>query len=166
MIRKTTALVLAALAIFSLVSFTQVSRADDAAERLRIAADYVEISKQSMQVDKVVDVALNQIADTFRGQLPDFDIEKERRMRELARPIFMEQMDRIFIGLDKPIADIFTLEELKAMVAFMGSDVGKSIMHKMPLYMSKVQPAIMNGMQARMPDIVAMLQESGVIPTK
>ena len=50
------------------------------------------------------------------------------------------------------------------MIAFMGSDIGKSIMQKMPLYMAQVQPVMINGLQARMPDILRMLQEAEIIP--
>lgn len=83
-------------------------------------------------------------------------------------------MDVMFGAMDKQamkedtiklMAKHFTVDELKALTAFYASPEGKSVMKKMPVYMSESMPIIqrevMKGMAAVQAELIRRQQEQG-----
>lgn len=57
------------------------------------------------------------------------------------------------------MADMLTLDEIRALRDFYATDLGRAVMMKMPDIMAKQQPAIMAMVQVTMPVVMPKLQE-------
>lgn len=129
-----------AIAAMSLLfASAAVAEQDDPtyAARLIEAKAYLKVAP----VSKVIDEVMDGVAKNPRSRLTSDDLKRIRASIDTT-------------GLDKIMQDAlvkdFTLDELKMMVQFFGSNTGRSILHKMPGYMGEVMPPVGQRINASM----------------
>jgi len=101
----------------------------DLAKRISIAKDYSKISP--------IKDNINQAIDNLVVQLP-------KENRTLFRSILNRTMDsdRLESASNMALVDLFTTDELEAMIAFYSSPEGKEIQKKLPQYSKRMEPLI------------------------
>ena len=113
----------AALAV--LVAPLAASARDEASERLDLAYRFVAL----MQVEDMAKA----MEESFMGLFPTtaaMDPEDARAVQETMSEMMQEYMPALFKAMAPVYAETFTLEELRALVAFYESDVGRSMVRK------------------------------------
>lgn len=101
------------------------SARDQASERLDLAYRFVAL----MQVEDMAKA----MEASFIGLFPataGMDPEDARAVQDTMSEMMQEYMPALFKAMAPVYADIFTLEELRALVAFYESDVGRSMVRK------------------------------------
>jgi hypothetical protein len=114
--------------IFALPVYAQDAvTPEELSARLDVARQYSEIVSMEDEVKKSI--------DNIVIQVPKDD-------RVLYRSILNRNMniDRLNTTSELALAEIFTKEELEAMVAFYGTPEGKAIRDKMPEYQERLKP--------------------------
>ncbi len=113
---------------------------DDSAERLKLAEQMHEI----WPVRTRIEAAIASVAE----QLPvDKQAQAKAKMRQSI------QFDQVQEESIKAMADTFTAEELKAMIAFYGSETGRSISAKTSDYELALRPVMTKMMDKAMLDL-------------
>ena len=126
--------------------------------RLALARDYVAQSMQDIDIAAVVRTMygpiLDQVAASGRSlrqdQIDQIDALYQSTMQEPLRQIMLQQ--------DQAMADLFTLEEIQALLTFYTSPVGRAVMTKLPQLIEVQQPAIMALVQGTVPAMIPRLQ--------
>lgn len=101
------------------------SARDEASERLDLAYRFVAL----MQVEDMAQA----LGESFEGMFPTtsgMPPEEARAVQETLSEMMQEYMPALFKAMAPVYADIFTLEELRALVAFYESDVGRAMVRK------------------------------------
>ncbi len=102
----------------------------------RVEAERYE---RAVPVDRVLEASIAQVA----ALLP-----AEHRAPFAAQARGEIDRDALRAAILAALADTFTADELAAMTAFFGSDVGRSVSAKMTHYMRKVMPVVVGEVQA------------------
>ena len=116
--------ILAALAL-CLGLFTaapSMAQENDAARRLQLAEQYVELSLGD-NVAKMV----GQVIEEELAASPDMSDRERAWMRANMPPMILEAIDRMASDMAPVYAETFTLEELEALVAFYSTPLGQSV---------------------------------------
>lgn len=127
-----------ALAADAVAPKAAVSPADKA-ERLKYATDFADIKPIREAINRDIEAAT-------MGMMDD---EKEEFMRFIQLRVNYEKIEQESI---ETMADMFTVPELKAMIAYYGSPEGKSAEEKAMVYTSKIGPQIANAIDGAMLD--------------
>lgn len=112
-------------ALVVLAAPLSASARDEASERLDLAYRFVAL----MQIEDMAKA----MEASFEGMFPtssSMDPEDARAVQETLSEMMQEYMPALFKAMAPVYADIFTLEELRAMVAFYESDVGRAMVRK------------------------------------
>lgn len=99
-------------------------------ERLALAREMHDIRPARLQVEQAIENAA--------AKLPPLD--RETFKREMLGGFDFERLEELSI---KAMAEVFTVEELSAMVAYYSSPEARAITGKMPIYEEMMQPEIM-----------------------
>ena len=102
---------------------------DDLSKRLELARQMHEIWPIRPKVENALDIAAQNFPEPER-------LSFKARMRQAVEFDALEQA-----SIDAMV-DIFTVEELQAMVAFYGSKAGRSVSHKTGDYEQELQPIL------------------------
>lgn len=126
----------------------------------------VEKLMELTEVSKMMDVMQGQIGNMFNG------MSKQMNISEKEKPAFDKYMTKVGDLLAKdmnwdvfkePMIEIyskhFTEEEVKGLISFYQSDLGKSMTKKMPLIMSDSMLVSQELMKSFMPKIQALAME-------
>ena len=141
--------------------FTPAALASDE-ERLAIARSYLKMSTESMNLDKLADVSISPILMAVEKNQPELYAEKKDKLQSIAKTVMSKTLTDALNGLDKTLAKIFTLEELKALQSFYSSETGRNVMRKMPQYTAAVQPAMVRALQTAVPELLQKFAAEGV----
>lgn len=101
------------------------SARDQASERLDLAYRFVAL----MQVEDMAKAMEASFVDLFPATT-GMDPEEPRAVQDTMSEMMQEYMPALFKAMAPVYAEIFTLEELRALVAFYESDVGRSMVRK------------------------------------
>lgn len=144
---KYLALAFAALALVAGAGFAAGAYASaQSTEKLALAKQYV----QTVPVEADIRAAVDEMAAKAQ---PD--------QRVLFRSLADNSIDygRLRTAAELNAAEIFSEEEIRAMITFFSSPEGKAVRAKMPQYEAKMQPVIMEVLQT----FVQKLQENNVV---
>ncbi|MDQ8028203.1 MAG: DUF2059 domain-containing protein [Brevundimonas sp.] len=97
----------------------------DTAERLALAHKFFVL----IQGDQMAG-SLRQMMDAIMPANPNMSAEHRVIVREVTGEMIETMMPRMFEAMAPVYADIFTLEELRVLVAFYESDVGQALLRK------------------------------------
>ena len=112
-------------ALVVLAAPLSASARDETSERLDLAYRFVAL----MQVEDMAEA----MEESFVGLFPTtagMDPEDARAVQDTLSEMMQEYIPALFKAMAPVYADIFTLEELRALVAFYESDVGRSMVRK------------------------------------
>ncbi len=137
-----------------------------AAAAEKASRESVEKLMELTEASKMVDAMYGQVGQMFEG------IGAEMGMTEADRPAFDKYMNRV-MGLMKkemswdrlkePTIDIyvrnFTEEEVRGLIDFYGSDIGRSMIQKMPIVMQESMGISQAMLRDALPKIHALAQE-------
>lgn len=113
--------------------------AEEKAERLKLAADFADIKPIREAVDRDIENATMGMGDD----------EKEQFMRFVQLRINYDKIEHDSINL---MAEMFTVAELKAMIAYYGSKEGQSAENKARDYTAKIGPLVSSAIDGAMMD--------------
>ena len=127
--------VLAFVALIGVVLLSHQAFADDAAEKRALAVQVNEARPVKAQLERVMD-----------ARLARFPADKRTAAKEkIMAAIDYEKIDAVTID---GLVSVYTLDELKAMADFYGSDTGKSIEKKAPALQALVKPEVQKVLDA------------------
>jgi hypothetical protein len=132
-------LLVLALLVPSLAFAGETVSANELKERIKFATEFHDVRP----IRKAIDQDIQKYAET----LPESD--RENFMRFIQIRIDYDKIEELSI---KTMAEIYTVPELKAMIAYFGSPEGKSAEAKGPLYTSRVAPEITRAIDAALLD--------------
>jgi len=124
-------LLLASVLVLSYVSpsLAQDSEESSLSERLAVASEYTTIFPVQGDIEKAIEAMVLQVPVTDRVLLQSI----------LQRTV---KSDRLESVSELALAETFSLEELKALIAFYKTDHGQSIKQKMPQFQAQIQPVL------------------------
>ena len=142
---------------------TSTVRADEASRR-EIIAEIFEFQQIDKSMVQMADMAGSQMIEMFKGQFPTMNAETETKIRALVRenisklePGLMERMERFMVKH-------YTDDELREMLAFYRSDVGRKSIELTPQLMKETmiwsQQQASESMSGLVDEITALLDEA------
>ncbi len=148
-----------ALTTLAVLAFSLPALGQDTREtRLARAQEYVAQSIMDLDLEAVVRSMYRPVLDQVAASGQQLSQDQIDRIDALYRATMLEPLRAIMMQQDQVMADLFTLEEIEALLAFYTSPVGRSVMTKMPQLMEIQQPAILNMVQSTMPTLIPQLQ--------
>jgi hypothetical protein len=120
---------------FLLVFFAYPVWADDARERLKLATEFHDIRPLRDNIN----AGIENLAQGFGGQA------RENFITNMKLRINYDDLESQSI---KIMADVFTVEELNAMIAYYGSAVGKAAEAKATTYQTQFTPVVRKALDA------------------
>lgn len=123
------------LTFILLMLFAAPAFADMARERLKLASEFHDIRP----LRDTINVAIENLAAGFSGTA------RENFISNMKLRINYDDLENQSI---KIMAETFTVEELKAMIAYYGSDVGRAAESKAVAYQEKFSPAVKKALDA------------------
>ncbi|HAJ04425.1 MAG TPA: hypothetical protein DCX75_17460 [Brevundimonas sp.] len=116
--------ILAALALCLglLMAAPAMAQDGDAARRLQLAEQYVELS-----LGENIAALVGQLVEEDLAESPDMSDRERQWMRANMPPMILEVIDRMARDMAPVYAETFTLEELEALVAFYSTPLGQSV---------------------------------------
>ncbi|WP_425984379.1 DUF2059 domain-containing protein [Brevundimonas sp. TWP1-2-1b1] len=121
---------------------------DVSAEKLALANKFIALIQGEQ-----MGAALGQMTAMMMPQSDTMSAEQAAEFREVMSEATASMLPRMFEAVAPIYADIFTLEELEALVDFYQSDVGRSMMSKS----YEAAPRIATAIQGVMPELMADL---------
>jgi hypothetical protein len=115
--------------------------------KLQLANRFIAAMQGDQMGEMIAQMSTAMLPESMQGA----STEELARYRETMGEISSRMMPRIFEAMAPIYADIFTVEELRALVEFYESDIGRSMMTKS----YEAAPRMAEAMQAVMPAIMA-----------
>lgn len=149
--------------LFALLAALPVAaKADTREERLTIAKAYVAHTVADMDIDRIIrQMYTPLLAEAAQRRVTVSDAQKAE-LDALYLSRMRQPLIDIMLAQDEIMADLLTLEEVRALADFYATPVGRSVMIKMPEIMERQQPLIMafleQSMPAMMPDVFRILK--------
>ena len=142
---------------------TSTVQADEASRR-EIIAEIFEFQQFGKSMVQMADMAGNQMIEMFKGQFPTMNAETESKIRALVRenisklePGLMERVERFMVKH-------YTDDELREMLAFYQSDVGRKSIELTPQLMEETmtwsQQQTSESMSGLVEEITALLDDA------
>ncbi|MBB5516117.1 hypothetical protein FHS89_002143 [Rubricella aquisinus] len=138
-----------AAAAFLLLTPAAHAQEDTQAARLAMAQEYIDMTLGEMSGESMAEAAAGPVVRQIRLTDPTVTEDQIRRI-ELLVGAEMAAINQEIVATTAPdLAAIMTLDELTALRDFYASDLGRSVMLKMPQYLRAYQPRVMEAMNAR-----------------
>ncbi len=157
------------IAAVAALSFTGLSCAASASAQTTAARPAAEAKQDAlklqlanrfitlMQGDQMGEAMGQMMAAMTPASLADASTAEIAEYRSLMTEISTRMMPRIFEVMAPIYADIFTVEELQALVAFYESDLGRSMMTKSYAAAPRIAEAMQSAMPAIMSDMASVI---------
>ena len=159
---KTNRVLIQTVCALGLFAFSGSMAVASEAEKLELAARYMKISTETMDLDKIAKTSAAPIMQRIKSTQPELYAEKGEKLEKIAVSTMKSLLDDAMNGLDQVLVNTFTKEELQALLDFYSSDVGLSAMRKMPTYMAALQPRMLKALQSSVPALLRKLEQEGV----
>lgn len=145
---------IAAIMFLSSSLIPPAAYADDQAEKLKVAQEYLETSIADMDMTAVIDTIWPPLIANAESGGTKVDDAQKSEVRKIFQDALNEPMKQTLLSQAATIADVFTLDELTALRDFYLTDVGRSAMKKFPKLMEVQQPVMMEFVNRTMVDIM------------
>lgn len=137
------------------------AQAQSEADKLALARAYMSHNMKMMDIEKVASVSVQPLLSVVKRENPDISSEQLEKLNKKLSLFMSEYLKDVIEEFVDETAEIFTYEELKALDAFYRTPEGQGVMKKMPEFMSKMQPVIMNSMMSTGPEMVKLIAKEG-----
>ena len=131
-------------------------------DKVKLAKEMIELTHIN-QVMKQIEMQAQQTQNQMMSQLNIPENKKEKVLifrNKLNKKIFeiisYEKMEKEYLEL---FTSVYTTEELKGLVKFYKSPVGKSMLEKQPIILKKAMEISQNKMRILMPELQNMIKE-------
>ncbi len=118
---------------------------------------------QAMHADKVFDGMSAQIQQMMTQMLPSADTPEEqahvKAVEGKVMALTMDAVKKMLGHMDQIYAEVYTVDELKAMKAFYTSPMGEAAVDKQPQVMRKMTPLVIQMQRELMPKIRAIVEQ-------
>ena len=151
----------AALATLMLASGASWA-ADDLAARRVVAKEYLYLSAQATDFGAVAAQVAPAILGSIQQRQPALFSSKRARLTEIVEQFLEASIRNATLDLDADMAKAFSIEELTALRDFYASQVGMSVMTKMPAFMGAAMPRVMQASTADLGTMMQQLRAEGV----
>jgi len=132
--------------------------------REKMVEEMLELSGTPETLKQITDQIMQMQADAVKEQAADMPVEKKEKLLAFQKKITQKVMD--FISWEsmksdyiKLYADVYTEEELKALIDFLKSPVGQKMVKKSPQVAQKAMVMMQQKMQVLMPELEQMSKE-------
>ena len=134
-------------------------------EALALARDIIKLSEAPKLMDNMMMPMKKMTGAMLPDDMPAAEKAKAAKMAEKMTEKMIEimkpEMEEFMNKMAPVYADVFTVDELKAMKAFHESPAGRALIAKQPQLMEKMMPAMMEMMKTLQPKIMeAAMQEA------
>ncbi|WP_175546825.1 DUF2059 domain-containing protein [Natronohydrobacter thiooxidans] len=149
---------LAALAGYMLLLFPLTAQADPEREaRLAVARAYVAVTLEDLDVPAMMRAMYRPVLDQVRSGGQQVTPEQEAQVEALYLEVMSEPMIDMLRSQDELMADLFSLSELEALNEFYRTELGRSVMQKLPQVVEAQMPQTIMVMQENMQIIMPQL---------
>jgi len=124
---------------------------DEAAVRLSLSRRFID----ALQADQMATM-IGQVTTTFAPPAEGLTDDERAAIQRATTAMTTEMTSRLLDAMAPIYADIFTLEELNALVAFYESDIGRSMMAKSYAAAPRITAVVME----MMPEMVRTMVDS------
>jgi len=128
-------------------------------EALALARDIMKLSEMPKLMDSIMAPIKQMSGAMLPADLPAEEKAKIEKMQEKMIEIMKPEMEKFIKNMEPIYAEVFTIDELKAMKAFHESPAGRALIEKQPLLMEKMMPAMMEMQKSLMPKFMTLATE-------
>jgi len=130
-------------------------------EALALARDIIKLSEAPKLMDSMMAPMKQMSSAMMPADMPAEEKAKAEKMMEKMIEVMKPEMEKFIKSMEPIYAEVFTVDELKAMKAFHESPAGRALIAKQPQLMEKMMPAMMEMMKTLQPKIMeAAMQEA------
>ena len=140
------------MAVMLLATPALADTKSDETERLALANKFIAL----LQVDQLSGAISQMTTMMMPQEFAELPADDAQEMQDLIAEMTADMMPRMFEAMAPAYADIFTLEELRGLVAFYESDIGRSMIRKS----YEATPQLAEAMQSIMPSIMADMADT------
>lgn len=133
--------------------------ADTQAERLAVAESYIAETLKDMDMERVIEQMWRPIIPQIEASGTKLTEDQLTRINALYQGLFTDPMTQMMESQAALMADMMTLEEISALRDFYTTDIGRSVMRKLPDVIGAQQPMILEMVQSRQAEMMSGLQE-------
>lgn len=133
--------------------------ADDYESRLAVATEYSNMAADDLDMNTLIDRMLKPWVQGYELSGKKFSDAQLGELRALYLKRFSEPILEMVRNQGPIMAEIFTLAELDALLAFYKTPEGRAVMSKLPTLLEKQQPEMMNLVAGNMGPIMQSMQE-------
>jgi hypothetical protein len=131
---------------------------DDREARLVAAREYVTRSVADRGVTDIIEQMWQPMVPTLESTSGKTLTEDQlARIDALYQEAFGSKLLELMLAQDEVMADLMTLSEIEALRNFYATELGRSVMLKLPKILADQQPQIMAMVQSTMPEITTEL---------
>lgn len=149
-----------ALTIGLTLAVASSATADDSTreERLAVATEYVQTTMEDMDMDRILEQMYQPILAQIEASGRQVTQGQVDALQQLYRDEMLEPLRDIMLAQDEIMADIMTMDEIVAIQEFYATDVGRSVMTKLPDILAVQQPMIVDLVTAKLPQMMPRIQ--------
>jgi len=126
-----------AVAVFVPFSLASPVIADTNPEALKVARQILDVTDASDRVNQAFMATMKSLASIIEDANPGKAKEIDEVLDGLLAPVFRKEVAETLQVTSQTYVDNFTLNELKQILAFYQSDVGKKLIERQPAIMQK-----------------------------
>ena len=151
---------IAAISVFVALAIGQPAFAEDKPEsRLQVAEELVAETVTSSLVENMIASVWPTIEADIKSKNPDIDAEALEGLKGDLAEMQSVQMAELVVEMPALYAKYFTTDELKTILEFQTSEVGRKALSVTPQLMAEFMPKIMQSLQTQMPIIMQRFQD-------
>jgi len=147
------------LVVVMILSITGYSYA---ATKEELAKEVVKLTDINKMTDQIITKVLHEQADQLKGiNIPADRQKDEAALRERTRAKLEENVSwaKLESEYTKFLAEVYTEEELQAILNFCSSPIGKEILKKEPIIMGKIMVMTQSHVKSVLPEIQKMTRD-------
>jgi hypothetical protein len=134
-------------------------QAETRAERLSVAESYIAATLKDMDMERVIQQMWKPVIPQIEASGTKLTEDQLNRIDTLYQDLFTEPMTSMMESQAGLMADMMTLDEISALRDFYTTDIGSSVMSKLPDVIGAQQPMILEMVQSKQGEMMSGLQE-------
>jgi hypothetical protein len=154
------------VAVLTALAFAMPANADSNPEALALAKEIMQVSHASDRGDQMMTVMMKTFTTTLAASNPGKAKEVDEILNQIVLPELKRSMPDLMEQTAHTYADNFTVDDLKQLLAFYKSDIGKKLVEQQPNMIRQqalVGQAYAQSVMARVRDkMLKALQEKGL----
>ncbi|KJV06728.1 hypothetical protein VZ95_20580 [Elstera litoralis] len=113
----------------------------DYQERRALVNELIELEGSRPNLEPIIDQMLQQMRAAILAKSPQREAEIDSLIASKLRPTMMNSLPAFYAEVDRIHAEVYTLEDLRASIAFLRTDAGKIFIDRQRRVSAKMQEA-------------------------